>query len=485
MLVTMSTTPAPRASMVGARLGNYELVELLGEGGMGVVYLGRHPQIGKQVAVKVLHPEYAARADAMERCFLEARAVNGINHPNVVDVIDCGVAEIEGHGSVPYLLMEYLDGRPLRVEIAERRIPWARAISIAIEVGRALAAAHDKGIIHRDIKPENIFLVAGDSLDVKVLDFGIAKLVDEAAFGKRLTRSGVVLGTPAYMAPEQFEGGALDGRCDVYALAIVLFEMLTGSTPFPEETIARATWWRMNETPQLPRDIAKQLPTGIPELLARALAPELQERPDMAELVRGLEDPSTVPIRETVAASRRGAVKRTRRRDRRVIVIGALAVTAVLATIAVYTMRETPALQVTEARDPPPPPPKSPPDVVAIEIRSVPDGAEVYVANESAPRGTTPTTLSLVRADHTVEVRLHREGFVDARRAVSALRDGQLEIALAAVARPPVASPARRQIPVRPPTQSPVASPDAGVTALDAAVRPAVGSGDNLIQPSK
>src|SRR5215470_15729829 len=145
----MATT-ARRRSLVGAKIGNYVIESPLGEGGMGVVYLARHPIIGKQVAIKVLHADHA---DAAARCFVEARAVNDIHHANVVDVIDCGSIELPEHGTLQYLVMEYLEGRSLRAELAAGPMPLSRAIAIAIEVGRALAAAHDKGIIHRDVKP--------------------------------------------------------------------------------------------------------------------------------------------------------------------------------------------------------------------------------------------------------------------------------------------------------------------------------------------
>src|ERR1041385_7103657 len=213
----MASTARAR-SLVGAKIGNYAILEKLGEGGMGVVYRAEHPMIGKQVAIKVLHAEHAGREDAAARCFIEARAVNEIHHSNVVDIIDCGTADLPDHGQVHYLLMEYLQGRSLRAAIRGGKIEPARAIAIAREVGKALAAAHAKGIVHRDVKPENIFLVDTEEGErIKVLDFGIAKLTDGSPFAERLTQSGVAMGTPQYMAPEQLDAEDVDGRADVYA----------------------------------------------------------------------------------------------------------------------------------------------------------------------------------------------------------------------------------------------------------------------------
>jgi hypothetical protein len=287
-------TTARRRSLVGEKIGNYAVVSTLGEGGMGTVYLAEHPIIGRRVAIKVLHDGGAERAEAAARCFVEARAIGEIRHPNVVDVIDCGVADL-GDGPVHYLVMEHLEGRSLREELGAGALPAARAIAIAIEVGRALAAAHGKGIVHRDIKPENIFLVGPAGTEppaVKILDFGIAKLMDGHPFGAPLTQSGVTLGTPTYMAPEQLDGEDLDGRVDVYALGIVLFEMLTGAAPFADEPTARGVWHRMNEVPPLPDGL--ELPEGTGELLLRALDPDRVRRPSMSELVRGLADPSAI-----------------------------------------------------------------------------------------------------------------------------------------------------------------------------------------------
>src|SRR5262245_37706595 len=222
--------------LIGSKVGNYEVKQKLGEGGMGSVYLAVHPKIGKRVALKVLHNEFSSNDDVVSRFFNEAKAVNDIQHPNIVDVIDYGtMASPSGSGSVVYFIMEFLQGDSLaKVVLEQSPQSTERALSIALQVAHALGASHRHGIVHRDLKPDNIMLSQRrDGRDfVKVLDFGIAKLTGDQP-GSRRTRTGIVMGTPAYMSPEQCEGrGNVDHRTDIYALGIVLYEMITGRVPF-------------------------------------------------------------------------------------------------------------------------------------------------------------------------------------------------------------------------------------------------------------
>src|ERR1700690_2325398 len=219
--------PQPTDMLIGQTVGNYLVTQKLGEGGMGSVYLAEHPGIGKKVALKVLHNEFSANREVAERFFHEAKAVNAIGHPNIVDIVDYGMlqAGASGHDQLVYFIMEYLAGGTLSDLIrAEAPLPPERALMIALQVADALAASHKCGIVHRDLKPDNIILISrGRERDfVKLLDFGIAKLTGHAQ-GSHRTRTGIVLGTPAYMSPEQCEGRAnVDHRTDVYALGICL-----------------------------------------------------------------------------------------------------------------------------------------------------------------------------------------------------------------------------------------------------------------------
>jgi len=236
-----SVTPIPLdgdgAEMIGEVIdGRYRLDATLGRGGMGLVYRATHVGMRRQVAVKILHPSLATSPEVRNRFEREALAVGKIDHPNCVATYDVGRLS----GGALYLAMELLEGRSLAdVLEQERQIAPGRALHILAHVLRGLSAVHAAGLIHRDIKPENIFLIrVGEDLDfAKILDFGIAKpmsgeLSDD---GVRLTQAGMAFGTPIYMAPEQALGNPMDGRADLYAAAIIGYEMVCGQPPFYSE----------------------------------------------------------------------------------------------------------------------------------------------------------------------------------------------------------------------------------------------------------
>jgi len=223
-------------SLIGTVLaGRYEVLRRIGEGGMGAVYEAKHTLIGKRVAVKVLLEKFLTKSDFVARLLQEARLASSIGHENIVDVTDFGTTD-DGRS---FVVMEFLDGEPLaQLVMREAPLPVERCLRIARQVASALEAAHAKGIFHRDVKPENVYLVRrGDADFVKVVDFGISKAVkqggDEAADQYRLTHTGLLLGTPLYMSPEQARGEEdLDHRVDIWALGVMLYECLTGEVPF-------------------------------------------------------------------------------------------------------------------------------------------------------------------------------------------------------------------------------------------------------------
>ncbi|HEY4394680.1 MAG TPA: protein kinase, partial [Polyangia bacterium] len=249
----------------------YRVLRKIGEGGMGTVYAGEHVEIGKGVAIKILHPAYSTQQDLVERFRREARAASRIGHPHIIDVTDFGSTE----DGCAYFVMEHLDGIDLADVLShERRLAPERACQIAIQICRALAAAHAAGVIHRDLKPENIFLVARDGQAdfVKVLDFGIARSMGRA---RRLTNPGVAMGTPEYMAPEQAEGGAVDHRSDIYSVGALIYEMVSGSPP------------QLSRDKELipPRGIKADVPEELDRIVVRALAANPAERyQSMAQL---------------------------------------------------------------------------------------------------------------------------------------------------------------------------------------------------------
>ncbi|HVR02395.1 MAG TPA: serine/threonine-protein kinase, partial [Polyangia bacterium] len=264
----------PRVDFTGRIIeGRYRILRVLGEGGMGTVYAAEHVEIGKGVAVKILHPAYSRQQDLVERFRREARAASRIGHPHIIDVTDFGTTE----DGCAYFVMEHLDGIDLADVLShERRLDPARAAEITIQICRALEAAHAAGVIHRDLKPENIFLVARDGRAdfVKVLDFGIARSLGQDT--RRLTNPGIAMGTPEYMAPEQALGGLADRRSDIYSVGALLYEMVTGTPPHGEAE--EASPLRKQEPPRPPRELRPDLSAELETVILRALEADPSKR---------------------------------------------------------------------------------------------------------------------------------------------------------------------------------------------------------------
>jgi len=269
---------------VGQILDNrYEVLELIGEGGMGRVYLAEHIDIGRRVAVKILHPVYSRMPDLVERFRREARAASKIGNPHIVDVTDSGRTPDDS----VYFVMEYLEGRELANVIdREGAVDVNRALRIACQICRALTAAHAVNIVHRDLKPENIFLTTreGRADFVKVLDFGIAKTTGaEQARDKRLTSPGMAMGTPEYMAPEQAAGKSADPRTDVYSVGAIVYEMLTGTAPYEGDNFMEVLTKKATLDPVHPAELRPDLPEAVAELAMRAMARDPGDRPATME----------------------------------------------------------------------------------------------------------------------------------------------------------------------------------------------------------
>jgi serine/threonine-protein kinase len=257
----------------------YHVVKKLGEGGMGQVYLAEHVKMGRRSAIKVMNPSMVHDPDAVARFNREASNASRITHPNVCAIYDFG----ETPDGLIYLAMEFIEGEPL-TDLLEREgaLPVARATSIFLQTADALQAAHDLGIVHRDLKPDNIMLTRrkGGGETVKVVDFGIAKAVGGDAPGQKVTKTGLVVGTPEFMSPEQLSGDTLDGRSDLYSLALVFYRMLSGKLPFEATTVQETMIKRLTDEPTTLAEARPDLsfPPGLQPVLDTALARTPMER---------------------------------------------------------------------------------------------------------------------------------------------------------------------------------------------------------------
>ena len=322
------TAPPELPELVaGTMVGDYRIDAKLGEGGMATVYAATHPLIGKKAAVKVMGERLNADPSAVERFISEARAVNQIGHPNIVDVFTFGVLPDGRH----YFVMEWLIGETLQSRLEHERIPLRDSLPILLQIIDALEAAHEKGIVHRDLKPDNVFLVAVRAKRVltKLLDFGIAKLAPTNDFSRSKTKTGVFVGTPTHIAPEQARGKNVDHRTDLYALGVIAYQLFTGRLPFEAESAIDIISMHVSQAPAPPHTLWPEIPEVLDTLVLGLLEKDAANRPTLAHATQLLTElsaelseqqrhearaPRATPI--ACAWRRRSRTPRCRRRRR-------------------------------------------------------------------------------------------------------------------------------------------------------------------------
>ncbi len=270
----------------------YYIEDIVGEGGMGIVYSATHIELGRTVAIKVLRRSLSGDPQAVARFRSEAWAASRIRHPGIVDVLDFGVTD----RGCAFLVMEHLDGSDLRSALDTMgSFSVEHAVGIVAQAAEAIAAAHESGIVHRDLKPENLFLVGRARDHVKVLDFGIAK-ISRSELPQGTVRDGLI-GTPEYMSPEQICGGTVDGRSDIYSLGCILYELLTGTPPFAGDNVIDTLYLQSTARPDSVSERAGHaVPLLVEKVVARCLAKRPQDRyPTMSALREALIDAGAEP----------------------------------------------------------------------------------------------------------------------------------------------------------------------------------------------
>jgi serine/threonine-protein kinase len=427
----------------GTLVGEYQIEHKIGEGGMGTVYGARHPLIGKRAALKVIRGELSANPNAIDRFVFEAQAVNKIGHPNIVDVFGFGQLD-DGRR---FIVMEWLQGESLRTRMT-RPLPSSEALEIFEDIAKALEAAHQAGVVHRDMKPDNVFLAStrGGKPVVKLLDFGLAKLSGPTESGIDRTRTGIVMGTPLYISPEQAKGTRIDAAVDIYSLGAIAYEMVCGRVPFMADSAVEIMSLHITQPLQRPRDVAKHVPAELDALIVAMMAKSPAERPSAAQVrtalvgIRLQSSPSWVatPV----------VVPRVERRRSTGLVAGLVALGVAAGGIGVYLAtrpsdHETPnpAPIVTLAPAPaaatlPPPTPAPPiPPAPAPPVPPAPAPIPTPAAIDGTAKPVEPAKPAAPkpRPTGTVVLRLaggmHGQFFVDGK---SAARGGEATLELAA-----------------------------------------------------
>jgi serine/threonine protein kinase len=452
-------------SLIDQTVGNYKVTKLLGEGGMGVVYLAEHPVIGRKVAIKVLLISLSKDAEIVARFFNEARAIHMIGHENIVEILDFG----QTADGQPYFIMEYLTGESLAERCARGPIPAAETVDIAEQICNALAAAHEKGIVHRDLKPHNVQLLAGSGgrTLVKILDFGVAKIMTSLDPSHSVkTRTGSLMGTPLYMSPEQCKGsGKLDHRTDIYSLGVMIYEMLAGRPPFVAEGVGELFAMHMLEEPPPVTQFVPATPRHVAAAVMRSLAKNVEDRfasmDDFRRALLGDTVPAAAPSRNRTSARPVAGAPRAgqatiapaqpttlssatsevgddelflppKRSKVGFVVLGAAAA-ALAVGFVTYSKRpqpESPPAAVVPASAAETPPAPAEPATVTIRFEVDPSGSHIFRKSDGKDLGHPPLDLQLPRDGGKPEYVVRLEGYKDKVVTADLSRDQTMHISL-------------------------------------------------------
>jgi serine/threonine-protein kinase len=419
-LVRQDTAPEPAGPTV---FGAYVVEVLLGEGTMGSVYRARHQTLGRKVAVKSLHPALLGDPALVRRFLQEARLVNTINHPHIVEVHDF----VEAPGQV-YAVMELLEGETLTARLVSSPLSLEQVVRIATQVAEAVDAAHALDVVHRDLKPDNVFLATRDGQDwVKVLDFGVAKLLNQEGPRVIETQNGDVLGTPRYMAPEQAAGLECDTRTDVYAFGTVLFEMLAGKPPFEATVFGQLAADIITRPPPPVPTLTRtgeQVPEPLRRLVAACLAKNADHRPQtMKDVLRQLAN-----LDVDLGLGHR--VPRPRWYLPVALVTAGAIVAGVAFAVASGGTKPVAVTPPVVAPAPALPPPVSAPALVSLGLDTAPAGATVTDDASGEVLGTTPLTLKRPAREGAVKVRIELKGYEPLTREFSTAESLRVELPL-------------------------------------------------------
>jgi serine/threonine-protein kinase len=352
--------------------GRYEIVRELGKGAMGVVYQAHDPNIGREIALKVLRSDRMSSEDFVQRFLKEAKAIGRMSHQNIVTVYDVG----EDQGTV-YIAMELLEGVPLNTYARENSLGVEQIADIGIQVALSLDYAQSRGIVHRDIKPQNIMATTGGA--VKLTDFGIAHIEDPEA--SHQTQVGEIMGTPNYMSPEQVMGQKADGRSDLYSLGVILYELATGAKPFKGENLAVIFHAITSETPARPEVLNPSVPSEFSDIIMKCLAKKPAERfgrgHELADALRAF-----LKSREPAIAG-----QMEKKKSPLVMVMAAVVVLVLIAAGAFFFLSSKKEVPV---------------EMGAFKVESLPTGAQVYI--DGAFKGKSPLAMELPIGGHEVRM---------------------------------------------------------------------------------